>query len=94
MSSPLQIRPRLHAFVSSGKHAGAVLYPHLHRDGTYVVSMSRFERDYVRIEDPTELLSWLEKGYRLRMSNPEAGVSAPSLIEPRGIYRPVCVDPR
>jgi hypothetical protein len=68
---------------------GTMLYPHQHDDGAYVVSMTRFERDYKRVRDPGELLGWLEKGYRLRMSNPAAGVPAPSLIAASTIYRPV-----
>ncbi|MFM2411539.1 MAG: hypothetical protein RL481_2367 [Pseudomonadota bacterium] len=79
----------LHAFVARGPNIGALLYPHRHRDGSYVVSMTRFEKDYVYIQNPSELLGWLEKGYRLRMSNKDAGVAAPSLIEPSKIYRPV-----
>lgn len=81
--------PGLHAFVSRGPKAGTILYPHRHRDGSYVVSMTRFEKDYVHVADAAELLGWLEKGFRLRMSNKESGVSSPSLIEPRGIFRPV-----
>jgi hypothetical protein len=79
----------LHAFVSRGPNAGTLLYPHKHEDEAYVVSMTRFERDYIRVTDPDDLLGWLEKGYRLRMSNPAAGVPAPSLIAPSAIYRPV-----
>jgi hypothetical protein len=79
----------LHAFVSRGPNKGTLLYPHKHDDGAYVVSMTRFERDYKRVFDPGELLGSLEKGYRLRMSNPAAGVTAPSLIAPKAIYRPV-----
>ena len=51
--------------------------------------MSRFERDYVRVLDPDQLMSWLQKGYRLRMSNPAAGVNQPSLVAPGAIYGPV-----
>ena len=51
--------------------------------------MTRFERDYVRVFDVGDLLGWLEKGYRLRMSNPFAGIPAPSLISPGAIYRPI-----
>jgi hypothetical protein len=85
-------QPNLHAFVSRGPKAGTLIYPHKHEDGAYVVSMTRFERDYKRIFNPSELLGWLEKGYRLRMSNPPAGVAAPSLIAPSSIYRPVLRD--
>lgn len=80
---------RLHAFVSRGQHAGKLLFPHRHKDGAYVVSKTRFERDYIRVADPSDLLGWLEKGYRLRMSNEDAGIASPSLIEPGAIYRPV-----
>ncbi|WP_150523136.1 hypothetical protein [Roseibium sediminis] len=80
---------KLHAFVSRGAHLGELLYPHLHDDGTYVVSMTRFEEDYIRINDPADILPWLEKGYRLRMSNPDKGIRAASLIKPEAIFRPV-----
>lgn len=83
------MKPNLHAFVVRGQNAGTILYPHLHADGSYVVSKTRFEKDYVRVEDPAGLLSWLERGYRLRMSNRDLGVAAPSLIHPKAIYRPV-----
>jgi hypothetical protein len=88
MSAPL---PNLHAFVARGQHAGKILYPHLHADGSYVVSKTRFEKDYVRIEDAKDLVRWLERGYRLRMSNRELGVAAPSLIHPKAIYRPIAL---
>ncbi|MEO3429251.1 hypothetical protein AAFN88_10370 [Pelagibius sp. CAU 1746] len=81
----------LFAFVSRGPHSGKFLYPHLHNDGRYAVSMTRFESDYVWLSDRSEILSWLEKGYRLRMSNPEDGISATSLIRPGAIYRPVAM---
>jgi hypothetical protein len=61
----------------------------IHEDGTYVVSMTRFEKDDIHITNPTKILSWLEKGYGLRMSNPAKGIGAPSLIKPQSIYRPV-----
>jgi hypothetical protein len=82
-------KPKLHAFVARGANAGTLLYPHKHRDGSYVVSMTRFEKDYIHVTDPADLLGWLEQGYRLRMSNKEGGITSPSLIEPSKIYRPV-----
>lgn len=81
----------LHAFVARGPKSGVLLYPHKHRDGTYVVSMTRFEKDYIKVVNSADLLGWLEKGYRLRMSNKDAGVASPSLIEPGKIFRPVVV---
>ena len=80
---------RLHAFVARGPKTGTILYPHLHTDGCYVVSKTRFEKDYVRVADLADLLSWLERDYKLRMSNRHLGVPAPSLIHPKAIYRPV-----
>lgn len=82
-------KPHLHAFVSRGANLGQILFPHLHDDGTYVVSKTRFEDDYVRLSDASDILSWLEKGYGLRMSNPDKGIKAPSLIAPKSIFRPV-----
>jgi hypothetical protein len=79
----------LHAFVARGPKTGVLLYPHKHRDGNYVVSMTRFEKDYIKVAKSAELVDWLEKGYGLRMSNKDAGVASPSLVEPRKIYRPV-----
>lgn len=83
-----QLKAPLHAFVSRGQHAGELLYPHRHKDGSYVVSKSRFERDYIREPDPDALIGWLEKGFSLRMSNPDAGINEASLIKPGAIYRP------
>lgn len=81
----------LHAFVARGPKTGTLLYPHKHRDGSYVVSMTRFDKDYIKVANSTDLLNWLEKGYRLRMSNKVAGVVSPSLIKPSKIYRPVAM---
>lgn len=53
--------------------------------------MTRFERDYVRVGNVADILGWLKKGYRLRMSNPADGIKAASLIEPSAIYRPVVI---
>lgn len=79
----------LHAFVSRGANEGRMLFPHVHEDGTYVVSKTRFEEDYIHVSDRNEILPWLEKGYGLRMSNPDQGIKAPSLISPQSIFRPV-----
>ena len=81
----------LHAFVRRGANAGTILFPHKHKDGSYVVSKTRFEKDYVKVAQSADLLDWLEKGYRLRMSNKESGIASPSLIEPGKIYRPVVI---
>ena len=80
---------QLHAFVSRGPRSGEILFPHKHDDGKYVVSKTRFETDYIRVASEAEALSWLEKGYNMRMSNPNRGIAAPSLISAGSIYRPV-----
>lgn len=64
---------------------------HKHEDGQYVVSMTRFEQDYLRIQNADELLGWVVKGFSLRMPNPGAGITAPSLIARSAIYRPVAL---
>jgi len=79
----------LHAFVARGPKIGTILLPHRHEEGCFIVSKTRFEADYIRVSKFDEVLPWLERGYGLRMSNPDAGVSAPSLIKPASIFRPV-----
>lgn len=60
------------AYISkrSKKNAGAPLYPHKHKDGMYVASHSRFEADYVRVENLEQLQALVQLGYGARMSNP------------------------
>ena len=79
----------LHAFVRSGPNVGKLLFPHRHEDGSFVVSKTRFEKDYLRLRNEHEILAMLEEGYALRMSNPNEGITAPSLISPESIYRPI-----
>jgi hypothetical protein len=77
---------RMYTRVRRGSAVGAILTPHQYEDGSYVVSNTRFKADYIRVASETELADWLERGYRLRMSNPEVpGHRAPSLIAPRFI---------
>ena len=79
---------KLHAIVKRGKAIGTVLKPHLHPDGAYVVSMSRFKKDYIRLSNESELPSWVERGYRVRMSNPAVpNHKAASLIAPKSIVQ-------
>jgi len=76
----------LHAVISRGRYKGVILRPHVHEDGSYVVSASRFEEDYVHLDDLDEVEDWLDRGYSLRMSNrAEAPDHAPSLIVPASI---------
>ncbi|MBW0117150.1 hypothetical protein [Pseudonocardia abyssalis] len=65
--------------VVRGRDAGLVLRPHEHADGCYVVSFTRFKRDYVRVPIGERLSPWLKRGYSLRMS---ARGRPPVLISP------------
>ena len=78
----------LHAFVARGPDKGTIVFPHKHEDGMFVVSKTRFERDYVRVKD-SDILSWLKQGFGLRMSNPALGIVGPRLFAPPSIYAPV-----
>jgi hypothetical protein len=73
------------AKVVRGKNIDVPLRPHLHSDGTYVVSMTRFEKDYIRTANLREVAAHIKQGYSVRMSNPEFGVAAASLISPGAI---------
>lgn len=69
--------------VSRGTEPGTVLTPHLHEDGKYVASMTRFEQDYVRVESLRELGILAQHGFSLRMSCTSSdNHRAPSLISP------------
>lgn len=72
------------AKIARGAHKGQPLSPHRYADGSYVVSPTRFEADYVRVSSLDEAKRHVEAGYSLRMSNP-AVRPAPSLISPRSI---------
>ena len=72
--------------VSRGSEPGAVLTPHLHEDGKYVASMTRFEQDYVRVESVRELGILAQHGFSVRMSSPSStNHRAPSLISPESL---------
>jgi len=67
--------------VSRGGEVDVVLTPHRHKDGKFVASMTRFEKDYVRVETLRELLILAKAGFRIRMSDPKSvNHKAPSLI--------------
>ena len=75
---------KMEAIVSRGENQGAKLYPHLGKDGRYVVSKTRFKRDYIRLGSLDQVREYLERGYRLRMSNRRLN-TPPSLIRPESI---------
>ena len=68
------------AQVKRGKYAGTSLHPHRHNDGAYVVSLTRFEKDYVRVENLEAVAAYVKKGFSVRMSNVAEGIHATSLI--------------
>ena len=72
--------------VSRGGEPGVVLTPHFHDDGKYVASMTRFEKDYIRVESFRELSILAKHGFSIRMSNPKSvNHCAPSLISPESL---------
>lgn len=79
---------QIFAIKKRGVGAGAKLLPHRHGDGCFVVSKTRFAKDYVRVPQQDDLWSWVEQGYSVRMSNPSvAGCASPSLIAPASIEK-------
>lgn len=77
---------KMQATVKRGAAIGTILTPHRHPDGMYVVSMTRFEKDYIRVAAEADLPDWLAKGYHVRMSKPSvASHKAASLIAPASI---------
>jgi hypothetical protein len=83
---------KLHAIVKRGKAIGTILSPHAHEDGSFVVSTTRFEKDYIRVWHEADLSAWIKKGYKLRMSNPSVkNHRSPSLITPASIVTEAAV---
>ena len=58
----------IYAISSRGKTKGEAMTPHKHDDGKYVVSKSRFTKDYVRLRSVDEIREYVERGYGVRMS--------------------------
>lgn len=76
----------LKAFVQRGKEVGVALLPHRYGDGSYVVSKSRYEEDYVRVDAIENLIDLWKQGYKIRMSAPDSDHHrSPSLIAPGSI---------
>ena len=72
--------------VIRGSEPGVVLKPHKHEDGLYVASMSRFEKDYVRVASIRELRILAKHGFSIRMSNKDSKRHrSPSLISPESV---------
>jgi hypothetical protein len=72
--------------VRRGEEQGTELLPHRHEDGMYVASLTRFERDYIRVGTLRELAILVRQGFSIRMSNPDSTKhKAPSLIAPASL---------
>lgn len=85
-SSDITKMPRIYTVRKRGKYKGYVLTPHKNKDGHFVVSMTRFSKDYLFVTDESELREWINAGYSLRMSNTLFdGTKGPSLISPESI---------
>lgn len=75
---------KLKAYKSRGEYKGEPIYPHKHKDGTYVASLSKFEVDYVYVDTEEELEAIVRSGLGARMSSPDIN-QAPSFIAANNI---------
>ncbi len=69
----------IYSTISSGPDTGKRLLPHLHKDGFYVASTSRFEIDYVKVKSLEELEALIRAGYGARLKALDSK-NAPSII--------------
>lgn len=65
-----------------GKNAKKEYTPHLYNGGYYVVSETRFAKDYVKVKSLNEVYECYKKGFKVRMSYRG---DKPSLISPESI---------
>ncbi|MDN3717777.1 hypothetical protein [Vibrio breoganii] len=63
-----RIQPSLTYVTRSGKNQGQIQVPHIHGNGKYVVSKTRFAEDYIYVDTLKEVLAYLQRGYKVRMS--------------------------
>ena len=71
------------AKISRGPRKGETLVPYQNKAGQYIVSPTRFERDYLFASSIEEIIQHLKQGLKLRMAPTSGG--APSLISPKSI---------
>jgi hypothetical protein len=74
---------KITAKIARGPGKGTLLEPHPYPGGKYVVSKTRFERDYIFVYYE-EIPSYRQKGLSVRMSDPVTK-SGPRVINPRSI---------
>ncbi|QIO06638.1 hypothetical protein [Acinetobacter shaoyimingii] len=77
---------KLMAKVSKGTYKDTPLYAHKNEAGRYIASPSRFEVDYIYVDNEDELEALVLSGLKARMSNSEIP-NAPSLITPKSIQK-------
>lgn len=71
------------ARISRGPRKGETLVPYQNKAGLYIVSPTRFEKDYMPVSSLEEVVRHLKQGLKLRMEPTFGG--APSLISPKSI---------
>jgi hypothetical protein len=74
---------KIYANVSRGAQRGEILTPHRHDDGTYVVSYTRFARDYLRVASFEDFAAKVQEGMKGRMSS--QNVKGPRLFNSSSI---------
>ncbi|MHA7885831.1 hypothetical protein [Roseicyclus sp.] len=74
---------RIESRVASGDHKGDVQIPHKGKDGFYIVSVSKFKEDYIRVPDLESVANALAAGLRVRMKADAQQV--PGLVMPESI---------
>ncbi|WP_417507833.1 hypothetical protein [Marinomonas gallaica] len=63
-----------------GKYQGLIQRPHLHQNGKYVVSKTRFKEDYIYVDSINDVKKYLDLGYKVRVSSLDPK-TAPSLVK-------------
>lgn len=71
------------AKITRGPDKGKLLKPHQYKNGKYVVSLTQFAEDQLEV-NWEEIIPYLLKGYKLRMSDPITH-SSPTLLALRSI---------
>ena len=51
-----------------GANAGRIFTPHRTKDGTYIVTKTRFQKDYVYVHTADEIIENVKAGMGVRMS--------------------------
>lgn len=70
--------------IKSGKKVGVVCGPHKTKNGTYIVSKTRFKEDYVEVSSFDEIIAYLDKGFKVRVSGITES-TAPSLVSKQSL---------